>query len=81
MKLEDIKKCITCSSTDFQYEPALEIDWTEDDTTRVVEAKRCLGCDDVYFIQDGCMARQFIPRRDIFEYISLVTDYEVNSKN
>ena len=61
MKLEDIKKCITCSSTDFQYEPALEIDWTEDDTTRVVEAKRCLCCDDVYFIQEGCMARQFIP--------------------
>lgn len=76
--LNSVTKCMHCTSSNLAYDSSLEIDWTEDDSSRVVEAKVCQDCDTIHFVQDGCLARQITHKREVFSWVKQVNDCDLH---
>lgn len=77
MKLEEVKFCKVCMSSNLRLEPLLTIDDVDTDLEKVVTAKVCEDCETIHFIENGNLAYQFIPRRENYKWVEMKTDYEV----
>ena len=78
MKLEEIKVCPTCSSPNLKYEPNYTyetIHYNDVEEKEVVgEVLLCSECFGIVFIEDGRLCRQFVPKREVFEFVAQVND-------
>lgn len=82
MKLEEIKVCPTCSSPNLKYEPNYTyetVHYNDIDEKEVTGSViLCLDCGSIIFLEDGRLCRQFTPLKEVFEFISMVSDNELH---